>query len=69
MTEAIPEIKQSGLSLLAGKYLTFILSQEEYGVDILRVKEIIGLIQITPLPRTPPEVRGVVRTCAARSFR
>jgi purine-binding chemotaxis protein CheW len=42
------------------KFLTFRLGREEYGVEILRVREIIGLIDITPLPRTPDYVKGVI---------
>ncbi|MFI4897484.1 MAG: chemotaxis protein CheW [Phycisphaerales bacterium JB059] len=42
------------------KFLTFRLGREEYGVEILRVREIIGLIDITPLPHTPDYVRGVI---------
>jgi purine-binding chemotaxis protein CheW len=42
------------------KFLTFCLGTEEYGVEILRVREIIGLIDITPLPRTPDFVKGVI---------
>ncbi|MDR0306932.1 MAG: chemotaxis protein CheW [Chitinispirillales bacterium] len=45
---------------LAGKYLTFRLMNEEYGIEILKVKEIIGVMAITSLPRTPPFVRGVI---------
>jgi len=45
---------------LAGKYLTFKLADEEYGLEILKVREIIGLLPITGLPRTPPFVRGVI---------
>ncbi len=45
---------------LAGKYLTFKLSKEEYGLEILRVREIIGVMDITSVPRTPPSVRGVI---------
>ena len=44
----------------AHKYLTFCLGTEQYGIEILRVREIIGLIAITPLPRTPEFVRGVM---------
>ena len=44
----------------AGKYLTFILAEEEYGIGILKVKEIIGMIPITPVPRTPVFVKGVI---------
>jgi len=45
---------------LAGKYLTFKLSKEEYGIEILKVIEIIGLQDITPVPRTPEYVKGVI---------
>ncbi|MCL2689785.1 MAG: chemotaxis protein CheW, partial [Chitinispirillia bacterium] len=45
---------------LAGKYLTFKLLNEEYGIEILKVREIIGVMAITSLPRTPPFVRGVI---------
>jgi purine-binding chemotaxis protein CheW len=45
---------------LAGKYLTFRLADEEYGLEILKVREIIGLLPITSLPRTPIFVRGVI---------
>lgn len=44
----------------AHKYLTFCLGTEQYGIEILRVREIIGLIAITPLPRTPEFVKGVM---------
>ena len=40
------------------KFLTFTLGQEEYGQEILRVREIIGMIDITPLPQTPNYVKG-----------
>ena len=42
-----------------GKYLTFSLSSEEYGIGILKIKEIIGMIDITPVPKTPDFVKGV----------
>ena len=44
----------------AGKYLTFNLGPEEYGFEILRVLEIIGLMKITAVPRTPDYVRGII---------
>jgi purine-binding chemotaxis protein CheW len=44
----------------AGKYLTFALGQEEYGIGILKVKEIIGMMPITALPQTPPFIKGVI---------
>lgn len=43
-----------------GKYLTFVLGNEEYGLAILKVREIIGFMDITAVPRTPPYVRGVI---------
>ena len=43
-----------------GKYLTFSLDQEEYGIGILKVKEIIGMMRITPVPQTPEYVKGVI---------
>lgn len=45
---------------LGGKYLTFGLDREEYGLEILEVREIIGMMDITPVPRTPEFVRGVI---------
>lgn len=45
---------------LAGKYLTFQLGDEEFGVEILKVREIIGLMDITVVPRTPRSIRGVI---------
>ena len=43
-----------------GKYLTFTLAGEEYGISILKVKEIIGMMPITSVPRTPDFVKGVI---------
>lgn len=45
---------------LGGKFLTFHLGTEEYGIEILKVREIIGLIPITRVPRTPTSVLGVI---------
>jgi len=42
------------------QYLTFILADEEYGVDILRVQEIKGWDNVTPIPNTPEYIRGVI---------
>ena len=44
----------------AGKYLTFALGHEEFGLGILKVREIIGIMEITAIPRAPDYVRGVV---------
>ncbi len=43
-----------------GKYLTFRLGDEEFGIAILKVREIIGMMSFTPIPRTPDFVKGVI---------
>ena len=43
-----------------GKYLTFCLAGEEYGIGILKVKEIIGMMTVTSVPQTPGYVKGVI---------
>ena len=43
-----------------GKYLTFTLAGEEYGIGILKIKEIIGMMSITSVPQTPSFVKGVI---------
>lgn len=45
---------------VGGKFLTFVLNQEDYGVEILKVHEIIGLLPITRVPRTQHYIRGVI---------
>ncbi|MDJ0802774.1 MAG: chemotaxis protein CheW [Desulfobacterales bacterium] len=44
----------------AGKYLTFKLADEDYGISLLKVREIIGMMPITSVPRTPAFVKGVI---------
>ncbi|MBW2100273.1 MAG: purine-binding chemotaxis protein CheW [Deltaproteobacteria bacterium] len=43
-----------------GKYLTFTLANEEYGIGILKIREIIGMMPITTVPQTPEFVKGVI---------
>ena len=43
-----------------GKYLTFTLAEEEYGIGILKIKEINGMLPITSVPQTPDFVKGVI---------
>ena len=43
-----------------GKYLTFSLAGEEYGIGILKIKEIIGMMPVTTVPHTPDYVKGVI---------
>jgi purine-binding chemotaxis protein CheW len=44
----------------AGKYLTFQLASEEFGIRVLKVREIMGLQEITAVPQTPVHVKGVI---------
>jgi purine-binding chemotaxis protein CheW len=44
----------------AGKYLTFQLANEEFGVRVLKVREIMGLQEITSVPQTPSHIKGVI---------
>ncbi|MDV7389751.1 chemotaxis protein CheW, partial [Arthrospira platensis SPKY1] len=47
-------------SAKSGKYITFTLANEDYGLYILSVKEIIGMMRVTKVPKTPDFVRGVI---------
>jgi len=42
------------------KFLTFLMANEKYGLEILKVREIIGMMDVTPVPTTPAFVRGVI---------
>ena len=57
-----PAMDQAGIMTTnnEGKYLTFSLDREEYGIGILKIKEIIGMMEITPVPKTPEFVKGVI---------
>lgn len=59
----VPETMSQAVKVMAdreGKYLTFILAKEEYGISILKIKEIIGMMPITSVPQTPGFVKGVI---------
>jgi purine-binding chemotaxis protein CheW len=62
MTQTAQKTNETNESLanLAGKYLTFLLGDESYGIEILKVQEIIGMQSITRIPRTPEYVKGVI---------
>lgn len=60
MSEQVKDATLNVGARLAGKYLTFRLADEEYGLEILKVQEIIQMQTITRVPRTPPYVRGVI---------
>lgn len=55
MDQAIKVMAEKG-----GKYLSFSLAEEEYGIGILKIKEIIGMMNITVIPQTPEFVKGVI---------
>lgn len=44
----------------SSQFLTFLLGAEQYGVEILKVQEIKGYSAITPIPNTPPHIKGVI---------
>lgn len=48
------------LAAASGKYLTFRLGDEAYGIAVLKIREIIGLQKITPVPQMPSHARGVI---------
>lgn len=51
---------EAGKTHRGGKFLSFYLKEEEYGIEILKVQEIIGMLPITRVPRTPEFVCGVI---------
>jgi len=56
----MPSERANVMADRAGKCLTFKLGDEEYGLPILKVQEIIGMMKVTRVPRTPGFVRGVI---------
>lgn len=63
MAETIAQTEQLNNNAIMekeGKYLTFALANEEYGLEILKVREIIGYMEITAIPQTPEHVKGVI---------
>ncbi len=62
MTESTETMDQAVKAMAdrEGKYLTFTLADEEYGIGILKIREIIGMMSITSVPQTPPFVKGVI---------
>ena len=62
MAEVTAQTKRLNKAVMEkeGKYLTFALGPEEYGLEILKVREIIGYMEITAVPQTPEHVKGVI---------
>lgn len=59
-TATVTEPGAAPVDTRAGKYLTFQLAKEEFGVRVLKVREIMGLQDITAVPQTPSHVKGVI---------
>lgn len=57
---AITQSTQGNCLAREGKYLTFALGKEDYGLEILKVREIIGMMNITAVPQVPGYVKGVI---------
>lgn len=61
MSNAIlDEQNPNGSSFSSGKFLTFTLADEFYGVEVLKIREIIRMQKITPVPQMPMHVKGVI---------
>lgn len=60
MSNTMVSTRPARATAKGGKYLMFALGREEYGLEILKVREIIGYMDITTVPRVPSFVRGVI---------
>ena len=54
------EQKKAGADSRTGKYLTFLLGREEFAIQVLKVREIMGIQDITAVPQTPSYIKGVI---------
>jgi len=59
-TDTVQQYEQDHFTAESSKYLTFVLEDEEYGIEILKVREIIGMMSITPIPQSPLQLKGVI---------
>jgi purine-binding chemotaxis protein CheW len=60
MKNDLIEKNQAETRAVAGKYLTFSIGRESFGIDVLKIREIIRLVDITAVPQAPDHVRGVI---------
>lgn len=60
MSEAVLEKEDAVSKVAEGKFMTFVLGNEEYGIEINKVREIIGMMEITAMPDMPEYVKGVI---------
>ena len=59
-TMAPPESGPAKIDSRTGKYLAFLLGREEFAIQVLKVREIMGIQDITAVPQTPVFVKGVI---------
>ena len=60
MTAPAASLAQQKADPRSGKYLAFYLGNEEFAIQVLRVREIVGVLEINAVPQTPDYVKGVV---------
>ena len=60
MNEYNEEIRGESEDTMEGKFLIFAIREEDYGISIRNITEIIGIQSVTELPDTPPFVKGVI---------
>lgn len=60
MADKFEELLEIQEDTQKGKYLTFSLGQEDYGIEIKHVTEIIGIQAITPIPEMPDYIKGII---------
>lgn len=60
MSENVQNIHEELGRKLAGKYLTFLVGEETYGIDIMKIQEIIQMQHVTKVPRVAAFIRGVI---------
>ena len=54
------ETRADAVRTVGGKYLTFVLGRAFYGIDVLKIREIIRLVEFTTVPQMPDFVKGVI---------
>jgi purine-binding chemotaxis protein CheW len=59
-TTSAPDSAAAAVDNRAGKYLVFDLGREEFGIQVLKVREIMGIQDITAVPHTPAYLKGVI---------
>ena len=59
-TTTAPSTAAQKADVRSGKYLAFCLGKEEFAIQVLRVREIMGIQEVTTVPHTPSHVKGVI---------